>query len=147
MEKSINTRIKEVREHYCHDSNKEFATVLSESGATVNNWIRDGYSVGRGVASKIVTKFPEVDLNWLLTGNGEMLKANNIGHTTAGDNSPISGNINVNECRNELEKAKMEISYLKEIVKEKDMQMEELKTLFEKRLKDKEEIIELLKNK
>lgn len=94
---------------------------------------------------KIETAYPNFNINWLLTGDGDMLKSNNVGHTTAGDYSPISGDININECRSELEKSKVEISYLKEQVKERDAQIEELKVLFEKRLQDKEEIINLLK--
>ena len=147
MQTSINKRIKEIRRHYCNDRNKDFAVALSESGATVNNWVRDGYPVGRGVVSKIAEKFPDVNTSWLLTGEGDMLKSVNIGHTTAGDHSPINGDITVNECRSELEKAKLEISYLKAKLEEKEAQAEELKTLFEKRLQDKDEIINLLKNK
>jgi len=53
----------------------------------------------------------------------------NIGHTTNGDHSPISGDININKCITELEAAKLKISYL------------------EQRIKDKEEIIEILKTR
>ena len=95
--------------------------------------------------AKFCRKFNIINEDWLLTGEGEMLKQNNIGHTTVGDYSPINGNINVNECRVELEKAMLKISYLEERLKEKDAQIAELKVLFEQRLKDKEEIITLLK--
>jgi transcriptional regulator with XRE-family HTH domain len=54
---------------------------------------------------------------------------NNIGHKTTGHHSPISGNIEINNCKSELEKANLHIEYL------------------EKTIKDKEEIINLLKSK
>ena len=70
----INSRIREIRRRYCNDSNADFAERMDEKPNTVNNWIRDGYSVGKIVINKIVKKFPEVDASWLLTGEGSMLK-------------------------------------------------------------------------
>jgi phage repressor protein C with HTH and peptisase S24 domain len=55
--------------------------VLSTKGGRVG--------ISKSLASKIVEVYPQVNYNWLLTGEGEML---NIGNTTYGDNSPISGN-------------------------------------------------------
>lgn len=34
-------------------------------------------SIGSNVVEKIISFFPDLDINWLLTGNGEMLKGNN----------------------------------------------------------------------
>lgn len=70
----INSRIREIRRRYCNDSNADFAEHMGERPNTVNNWVRDGYSVGKTVINKIVGKFPEVDASWLLTGEGNMLK-------------------------------------------------------------------------
>jgi hypothetical protein len=64
----------------------------------------------------------------LLTGRGEMLRNDNIGHRTNGDHSPISGNIEIQACKSELDVANIKISYLEKIIK------------------DKEEIIQILKN-
>ena len=74
MNESKNSRIKKVRETFCGDSNVQFARDLGKQPNTTSNWVREGYSVGRGVASLISTKFG-VNLDWLLTGEGEMLKA------------------------------------------------------------------------
>lgn len=71
---NINTRIREIREKFCNGSNVEFAKKLEKAPNTTSNWVRSGYSVGRGVSSEIAAAFG-VDLNWLLTGEGEMLKA------------------------------------------------------------------------
>ena len=74
MESGINSRIREIRRRYCNDSNAEFAERMGEKPNTVNNWVRDGYSIGKIVINKIVKKFPEVDASWLLMGEGPMLK-------------------------------------------------------------------------
>ncbi|MDR0660965.1 MAG: LexA family transcriptional regulator [Prevotellaceae bacterium] len=74
MSSGINSRIREIRRRYCNDSNAEFADRMGEKPNTVNNWVRDGYSVGKIVINKIVKKFPEIDASWLLTGEGRMLK-------------------------------------------------------------------------
>jgi hypothetical protein len=70
---TINQRIKLVRKEFCNNKNKEFAITVGEKENTVNNWVRDGYSVGRGVASKIAEQF-NININWLLTGDGKMKK-------------------------------------------------------------------------
>jgi transcriptional regulator with XRE-family HTH domain len=70
---TINKRIRYVRKQFCDDKNSKFAAALGENANTVNNWIRDGYNVGRGVASKISDYF-NVSIEWLLTGEGEMLR-------------------------------------------------------------------------
>ena len=70
----VNERIKKIRERFCSDSNKEFAKKMGVAPNVVNNYVRNGYSVGQGVLYKILDKFPEVDKDWLLTGKGEMLK-------------------------------------------------------------------------
>lgn len=72
---SINKRIKKIRENFCNDSNIEFAKIMGESRQSVNNWIRDGYSVGLGVQHKILSKFPQINHDWLISGEGDMLKS------------------------------------------------------------------------
>ena len=67
---SINERIKQVRFAYCEGNNDKFAQQLGRSTAVTSNWVREGYSVGRGVASLIADTFG-IDVNWLLKGEGE----------------------------------------------------------------------------
>jgi phage repressor protein C with HTH and peptisase S24 domain len=69
---TINKRIRYVRKEFCGDKNIKFAAMLGENANTVNNWVREGYNVGRGVASKISDCF-NINTEWLLTGEGEML--------------------------------------------------------------------------
>ena len=46
---------------------------MDASPTTTSNWCKAD-SLGKDVLVKILTKFPEVDANWLLMGLGEMLK-------------------------------------------------------------------------
>jgi transcriptional regulator with XRE-family HTH domain len=56
-------------------------------------------------------------------------ESGNIGHSSAGDYSPICGDIDIDSYKSDLEKANLKIEYLEKIIK------------------DKEEIINLLKSK
>ncbi|MBK5719937.1 hypothetical protein JGH11_03540 [Dysgonomonas sp. Marseille-P4677] len=71
---TINQKIKKIREDFCNDSNIEFAKIMGESRQAVNNWVRDGYSVGSGVLYKILDKFPQINKSWLFDDEGNMLK-------------------------------------------------------------------------
>jgi hypothetical protein len=97
-------------------SNGAFATPL-----------KNNKTIGVDKVENILRIFPDINAEWLLTGDGEMLRHSNIGHTTSGDNSPINGDIEINTCKAALGTANTKIEYL------------------EQRLKDKDEIIELLK--
>lgn len=82
---------------------------------------------------------------WLLTGEGEMLNSNrcilkdNSAIVNGSGNSVVSGENNkleISKCQDDLEVAKREIQYLKDIIKEKDQRLEE-----------KERLINVLMNK
>lgn len=75
MEKTIAQRIKEVLKYY-EVSENSLAGKLGISQTTLNSALKDGKD---NVSSKILAglkeNFEDVNLNWLLTGEGEMLKA------------------------------------------------------------------------
>lgn len=83
---TVNYRIREIRKMFCGDSNKELAEKLKKEPNTVNNYIREGYPVGKGVIADIAEAFPDVDKSWLLTGEGEMLNTGIIQTNNTGDN-------------------------------------------------------------
>lgn len=63
-------RLKELKKF---SKDVEFAQFLGISSANISAWLKRNtfdYNI-------IVEKFPEVNKNWLLTGEGEMLKGNN----------------------------------------------------------------------
>lgn len=62
-----------INEHY--PSLKAFSDVIGETPATVNNWVSGKRNIGMDVLNKIILSIPDVNINWLLTGEGSMLKS------------------------------------------------------------------------
>lgn len=67
-------RIKEIRRHFFNDSNIKFAEFMEEKTGTTSGWVGGRRGIGKSVLDKILLKLPDVNPNWLLTGEGEMLK-------------------------------------------------------------------------
>lgn len=67
-------RIKEIRKHFFNDSNIKFAEFMEEKTGTTSGWVGGKRGIGKSVLDKILSKLPDVNPNWLLTGEGEMLK-------------------------------------------------------------------------
>lgn len=92
-------------------------------------FLTKGSSLSVDNLNLISSIFDDLNPLWVLSGEGEMLLSR-IGHTQIGSSNKIEHSpINVNSGHAELEQLKTENELLKE------------------RLKDKEEIIKLLKNK
>lgn len=68
-------RISNVISYFCK-SKAEFARQMEETPQVISNWVARG--AGKGVLSKILSKFPSINANWLLTGEGEMISNNNL---------------------------------------------------------------------
>ena len=62
-------RIAMIISQFC-ESKADFARKIGERPQTVSNWVSRG--AGKNVLNKILGYFPEVNVNWLLTGEGEM---------------------------------------------------------------------------
>ncbi|GHT25223.1 hypothetical protein AGMMS4957_19660 [Bacteroidia bacterium] len=124
---NINSRIKEVRKKRCNDSNTEFAKAVGETKQAVNNWIRDDYSIGLSVLSKLSDAFPDLNLDWLITGRGDMelseSQATN-GISIGRDNSVM--NVNGNNSGHNVKMGDnshfnpADLSNLTEMLKDKD---------------------------
>jgi hypothetical protein len=90
---------------------------------------KDRADISKQMAAKIAAAFPDIDKNWLLTGEGEMINKSIVNSGT-NNGVLVSGDFNqINLCEEKLKSAQLEIQYLKDTIK------------------DKEEIIELLKTK
>jgi hypothetical protein len=113
MELKINNRIREIRETFCSDSNKEFAAIIKEKQNTVNNWIREGYSIGVSVICKVLTAFPEINPTWLLTGEGEMLKTTASPTVSVNDAETLELHRENRALRKEVEQWKNEAAELR----------------------------------
>lgn len=71
--KSNGERISQIISEFC-ESKADFARKVGEKPQTISNWVaRDN---GMNVLNKIIEVFPEINMDWLMTGHGEMLKNN-----------------------------------------------------------------------
>lgn len=89
------------------DIKNRLKAIISEKGHTVNSFsketglsqrtlsrqINEGTSVGYDVISIIAKKYPDISLNWLITGEGSMIKDSNMLRI---HNPPYSEAINEN---------------------------------------------------
>lgn len=65
-------RISDIISHFCK-SKADFARNMGESPQTISNWVSRG--AGKNVLNKILSKFPDVNATWLITGEGEMIRS------------------------------------------------------------------------
>lgn len=70
----IGQKVTLLRSTFCEGNNLKFAKLMNESPTTVSNWCQ-AKSLGKDVILKILASIPDVDANWLLMGNGDMLKS------------------------------------------------------------------------
>lgn len=69
--KNNGERIAQIISGFC-ESKADFARKVGEKPQTISNWVaRDN---GMNVLNKIIEVFPEINIDWLMTGEGEMLK-------------------------------------------------------------------------
>ena len=71
---SVNQRIKIVRNHYCR-TREEFANKLGISLSEASKLTTPNYPIGTKKIAQITSAFPDIDANWLLYGQGSMLKS------------------------------------------------------------------------
>lgn len=91
----------------------EFGRMVGVSNAYISS-IRK--SIQPDKTDKIAASFPDLNIAWLITGDGEMIK-DNVTQISHGDNSPnISGNGNNVNAASTIEKALNEIAEQRKLV-------------------------------
>lgn len=91
----------------------EFGRMVGVSNAYISS-IRK--SIQPDKTEKIAASFPDLNIAWLITGDGEMLKEN-VKQISHGDNSPnISGNGNNVNAASTIDKALNEIAEQRKLV-------------------------------
>ena len=79
----------------------------------------------------ITERFPDLNPIWLLTGDGEMLQANNINRITGNNNTAVAGNGNSVTTNDIAGMIELQKGY-QEMIKEKDSQIARLISVIEK---------------
>lgn len=141
MEKghSLGKRVEEIREAKKVDLD-DFLAFLKYEKNSYNTLKSDkSRKVSMPVMLKLKSKYPDINLNWLVTGEGEMF----LNEGNQGGINQIITNGNGNVQIQNLEKCKDALENCQEKLREK----EELILTLKDQLADKQAIIELQKNK
>jgi septum formation inhibitor-activating ATPase MinD len=111
-------------------SKTKFGETIGVSPAYVTS-MRD--SISREKIEKIKNHYPELDIEWLLTGKGEMLKTG-INQEVNGDhNTAVAGNNNTVNSEELISRLIKLLEKKDEQIAEKDIQMNRLISLLEER--------------
>lgn len=167
---SINKRVKDIIDIKVNGRNVDFAKALNRKPNQVSNWLSEGASVGIDVVTSIIEAFPDVNANWLLTGELPMLKdvastGVSIGHGNSTGDIVSGGSVNKNTTNlvlpndgpqkiikpdaqieiylNQMEVLEQKIAHLESIISAKD----ELINSKNETIRMKDEIIEMLKGR
>lgn len=115
--------IKEIKYRYGINQ-KEIVARMGLSSATYLSDLISGKSeLSELFIDKLVSTFPELDKNWLLTGNGEILKSSVVQKNKKGDNN-YTDKISINKQASNVDR-------LLDLLKKKDEQIDRMLTLIE----------------
>lgn len=83
--------LNKLKEYKNFPSNRKFAQFLGISEQNLSKWYeRNSYNL-----DILTSKFPEIDANWFLTGEGNMLKVIDKGGFAEGDGAMNHSNSNI----------------------------------------------------
>ena len=89
----INERFNQIRDSFFDGDNKLFAAKIGEKEQNLSSICTGSRSVGLATIMKLLRSIPDVDANWLLMGDGNMLKPRqSVGNIT--DSKVIGVNVN-----------------------------------------------------
>lgn len=90
---AINERFNQIRDSFFDGDNKLFAAKIGEKEQNLSSICTGSRSVGLATIMKLLRSIPDVDANWLLMGDGNMLKPRqSVGNIT--DSKVIGVNVN-----------------------------------------------------
>lgn len=96
MKQSIKQRLTDFI-YYKRISVSKFEKLIEVSNGYVNNLKKN---IGTDKLEKILRVFPDLDPEWLLFGNGEMIKKPNTSSVSVvGDNNAVSNAVNNSNCK------------------------------------------------
>ena len=102
----INERLAAIQKYY-QLNNSDFAEILQISGATLSHIYKGRNNPSLPIFEAIAKHYPDIDMNWLITGNKHMLIKENASKTNV-NNKESQPNTYVNEKRIEEATVKKE---------------------------------------
>ena len=105
-----------------------FEKSINASNGYVNSISK---SIGLDKIEMILEKYPNLNIEWLLTGQGNMLKEDaktNISQTITGDSNIQSGNNTsiTGDCKGKIEELQKQLEEYKKQLREKENQVSQL---------------------
>lgn len=70
----------------------KFSNIINVSNSYLNKAVRDNISIGSDKIMKIGETFPDLNIEWLLMGRGEMIKKENKESATTSNNDTVNRN-------------------------------------------------------
>lgn len=128
---SDSERIKKLEEFTGLSLNKLAATIGIKSPQTFYDIKSGKHGISKDLAERIKAKYLNVNMSWLLSGEGEMTIPAVVQNNQNGDN--INGNSVKVEKKTETEKFLEAIKECHELLRKKDEQIDRLLTLLEKK--------------
>jgi hypothetical protein len=112
---------------------QDFTERISSDKSTVSQIMNDKLSIPNNMFGNIAKAFPFISTDWLMTGEGEMLRPTYTQNTHGGENFTQTGNVTVNNYDAALLKAIDEISAQRMMVQKAQEQIDRLISLLEKK--------------
>ena len=129
-------KIEELLHHFRMEQ-RDFAEKCGFDSTSISNIKREKHGISKKISEKILNAFPEINKVWLATGEGEMIR-NNVNPLIQGSKNVQTGNIivgsNVDGDGNTVQHtipSEDNISYLKQIIQEKDERIKEKDNLLQ----------------
>ena len=124
----------------------ELERKISASEGVIRKSIRNNTDIQAKWLVKIAENYPILNMNWLLTGEGDMLK-DDANQTIVGDNNIQVGNNNSISGNNQLAKMEAQIATLKVQLQEKDALIEMLHLQIQAKDKQIDRLISIIEKK
>lgn len=128
---SDSERIKKLEEFTGLSLNKLAAAIGIKSPQTFYDIKSGKHGISKDLAERIKAKYLNINMSWLLSGEGEMIIPAVVQNNQNGDN--INGNSVKVEKKTETEKFLEAIKECHELLRKKDEQIDRLLTLLEKK--------------
>lgn len=145
--KEINDRILYIIENKANRNKKQFAEMINVAPQVIQNIVSGRRNKPSfDILNAIISTFDDINSEWLITGNGEMLKnIDTITQTTTGNNNisigkgNIKGSNSINsnndaikQLEKELQDCKNQLEDYKKMIAEKDNQLNKLLNILAK---------------